>query len=355
MANPPETRDKFPEITIDRTSGVPLYLQIKDRILYEISVAGLTPGTVLPSIRNLANQLNVATATVRHAYASLETEGFVVPRQGKGMLVGELDVLPAASPPLFRDEVVRLFVTAIARANAVGAPASEIRDAFIQAFSQWAGRPSVIFVGAERGFLEHYRPFLMNALKPLRVSVSVMLLRDLESQHLREITWLTPPLCLVTLVRSYSRVRESVGDSRIPIIAMALSLSEETKRRLMNIGHDSRVTLVAEPSNIAGFQHLVEQYATLDEPLVCRTPEADDLADVLDQTDVVIYSLRVSDMLTGVHVDPQMSIEIDFDPEPISMRRISEVVESQLGLETDSDQLRATICRIASSVTLAGS
>ena len=317
-------------IAVDRESGLPLYLQIKDRILYEISVANLPPGTILPSIRQLATQLNVATATVRHAYASLEAEGFVVTRQGKGMLVGELNVYPSVENVPYLEQIVSLFSNAIARAHATGASITEIKAAITQSLARWEGMPQVIFVGAEPAYLEHYRPYLLEAIKPLAVDVTAVLLEDLEQHLLSALDWLVPPLCVVTLVRSYARVRKLIDDSHIPIIAMALNLSDETRRRLMEIPHDAQIVLVAERSNLAGFHHQAEQYLTVDTPLVPQPIETGDLAGTIAHADVVLHSLRTRQATVNAAQARSQLIELHFDPDPLSLARIHDVVTTRL-------------------------
>ena len=58
-------------ITIDRASGLPIYLQIRHQLVYEIALGRLQAGAPLPSIRQLAANLRVTTVTVRHAYDAL--------------------------------------------------------------------------------------------------------------------------------------------------------------------------------------------------------------------------------------------------------------------------------------------
>ena len=330
-----EVRPSLFSIAIDRESGLPLYLQIKDRILYEISVANLPPGTVLPSIRQLASQLNVATATVRHAYASLEAEGFVVTRQGKGMLVGELNAYPPVEDIPYREQIVSLFTSAIARAHATGTSMSEIKEAIVQAMARWEGLPKVLFVGAESTYLEHYRPYLLDAFKSLAVDVTAILLQDFEQQPLLASDWLVPPLCVVTLVRSYARVRKLIDDSHTPIIAMALHLSDETKRSLMEIPREAQTVLVSERSNLAGFQHLAEGYLTMDTPLVPQAVETGQLSEALAHADVVLHSLRTRQATINAAPSRSQLIELHFEPDPLSLARIREAVTMRLRSVSD--------------------
>jgi len=66
-----------------------LYQQIVDRIKREIAEGRLSPGTALPSFRQLAEVLLVSVITVKRAYEELEREGIIFRRQGLGTFVAE--------------------------------------------------------------------------------------------------------------------------------------------------------------------------------------------------------------------------------------------------------------------------
>ena len=66
-----------------------LYDQIVVGLKREISEGRLTPGTPLPSFRQLAADLMVSVITVKRAYEELEREGIIFRRQGLGTFVAE--------------------------------------------------------------------------------------------------------------------------------------------------------------------------------------------------------------------------------------------------------------------------
>lgn len=75
------------KIPIERQSDKPLYLQIRDRLQHLIQSGTLAPGQQLPSIRNLADTIQVNKLTVIEAYGMLEAEGLIHARQGAGYFV----------------------------------------------------------------------------------------------------------------------------------------------------------------------------------------------------------------------------------------------------------------------------
>ena len=74
-------------IIISNNSSVPIYEQIKNAIKDAIISNELKEEEMLPSVRNLANDLKISFLTVKKAYDELEAEGFIKTVQGKGSFV----------------------------------------------------------------------------------------------------------------------------------------------------------------------------------------------------------------------------------------------------------------------------
>lgn len=76
-------------ILLDPRSSDPLYIQILNQIKAAIVSGELEPGEKLPSMRNLANSLNVSVLTTKRVYEELEKEGYIFSQVGKGSFVTE--------------------------------------------------------------------------------------------------------------------------------------------------------------------------------------------------------------------------------------------------------------------------
>ncbi len=77
---------------LDLKSGVPFHRQIVDQIRYGIASRRLLPGEQLPTVRDLAVQLEINPNTVRKAYSDLELLGILDTQQGTGTFVGHQKV-----------------------------------------------------------------------------------------------------------------------------------------------------------------------------------------------------------------------------------------------------------------------
>ena len=74
---------------IDYNSGLPVWIQVKNRIAYLIGTGEYAPGDRLPTVRALAVDLDISYNTVNRAYMDLEREGYITTRKGRGTFVAE--------------------------------------------------------------------------------------------------------------------------------------------------------------------------------------------------------------------------------------------------------------------------
>jgi len=120
-------------IRISHDSAEPLYHQIAQQLRSLIVSGRLPPGTMLPSIRELAAETECSVITVRRVYQELEGEGLVYTRQGTGTFVADVG---AERRDRFRLEAVReTLVQALERVRMSGLTKKEIREAFEEALS----------------------------------------------------------------------------------------------------------------------------------------------------------------------------------------------------------------------------
>ncbi len=115
------------DIVLSKTSGVPIYEQVKEQLKAAILRGDAEEGEALPSIRGLARDLGVSVITTTRAYSDLAAEGFVTNVPGKGSYV-----LPR-NAELVRErvllEVSEHFADAVAQARLVDLAPAELHAA----------------------------------------------------------------------------------------------------------------------------------------------------------------------------------------------------------------------------------
>lgn len=105
-------------------SGAPLYRQLMDQLRVEIFSGRLAPGEMLPSVRQVAQDLEINPMTVSKAYSRLQEDGVLERVPGLGMRV------PAqrddGKQKDLRQRVLPLLRTAIEEASKAGLSRSEL-------------------------------------------------------------------------------------------------------------------------------------------------------------------------------------------------------------------------------------
>ena len=97
---------------IDYNSGLPVWIQVKNRIARLIGTGEYAAGDRLPTVRALAVDLDISYNTVNRAYMDLEREGYITTRKGRGTFVAErreagADRAAAAAIELVLDDMIR--------------------------------------------------------------------------------------------------------------------------------------------------------------------------------------------------------------------------------------------------------
>lgn len=75
------------QFEIHPSSGVPIYRQLMDQLRSLIASGRLAPGDLVPSVRQMAEELEINLMTVSKAYARLEADGVLERDRGIGMRV----------------------------------------------------------------------------------------------------------------------------------------------------------------------------------------------------------------------------------------------------------------------------
>jgi GntR family transcriptional regulator len=101
--------------TVHTSSGLPIYRQIMDQVCALIAGGRLSPGELLPSVRQLAAELEVNMMTISKAYARLEADGVIERVRGTGMRVREANARGTLSDR--RQELQPLVEQAVIRAR----------------------------------------------------------------------------------------------------------------------------------------------------------------------------------------------------------------------------------------------
>lgn len=84
---------------VDEDSGIPLWVQLRNRLIYLIDSGYYQEGDRLPTVRALAAEISVNYHTVNKVYTSLEHDGYISSKRGRGAFVSKKEADAGDSVP----------------------------------------------------------------------------------------------------------------------------------------------------------------------------------------------------------------------------------------------------------------
>jgi GntR family transcriptional regulator len=109
---------------LDLHSGMPVYRQIMDQVRGGIASGSLTAGDQLPTVRQLAVDLEINPNTVVRAYRELELGGLLETHQGTGTFISAQKMKRADSQR--ERQLAQIVGDCVARAGAAGFTVDEL-------------------------------------------------------------------------------------------------------------------------------------------------------------------------------------------------------------------------------------
>jgi len=118
-------------VSIDARDKTPIYAQLERGLRAAVATGRLKQGDQLPTVRQLAVELQVNANTVARVYADLERAGVLETRRGVGSFVSAS--ADKARPPREHEKRLKAFVTRLlADASAQGFSTDELTEEMIK-------------------------------------------------------------------------------------------------------------------------------------------------------------------------------------------------------------------------------
>ncbi len=76
-------------VQINKTNGIPLYIQLEEQIRMLMHRGELKPGDLMPTVRALAVELEINSNTISRVYRDLQRDGLLVLKRGVGTFVSD--------------------------------------------------------------------------------------------------------------------------------------------------------------------------------------------------------------------------------------------------------------------------
>ena len=123
-------------LELDFRSGVPIYLQVVERIRERIAAGKLKPGDQLPTVRALAQDLRVNFNTIARSYRILDEAGVISTQQGRGTYILEMPP-PGVSAGIRRKALQALTNRYLADSDRLGALPEEVVRLVEEQATRW--------------------------------------------------------------------------------------------------------------------------------------------------------------------------------------------------------------------------
>ena len=110
-------------ITIDETNGIPIWLQLRNRLIYLITSGYFEVGEKLPTMRELAVELGINYNTVSKVYQDIERDGYITSKRGRGTFVSDAYLANEGSADNEAESLVDAFIQ---QCSELGVPRQDI-------------------------------------------------------------------------------------------------------------------------------------------------------------------------------------------------------------------------------------
>jgi len=312
------------KIRLDRDLPVSLNQQLRGQIEYGIACSELPPGSQLPSVRELAAQLGIATATVSQVYKELQGAGLLKSQPGRGTFVAG-GGLGAAQNQERILELQRHIDALIGLAERLGISKGELASMVNARLGRHNSLEPLhlsfvgIFPEATRAYVADLRLMLQPADR-----IEAVVLKQLEADPklLRAVRRCD---LVVTMANRKAQVQGILGP-KVPVVGLGFIPSERTRLALAELGPRTRLGILSTfPEFLPTMKAGVEGFAShLDPPLTAVLGDAESVARLVSSCDVIVYATGSEAVLEGLpervrafeyrHIPDPRSVERDLKP-----------------------------------------
>jgi DNA-binding transcriptional regulator YhcF (GntR family) len=324
------------EFYIERNLPITLVEQIKGQIVYAISHGKLRPATAMPSVRELASELDVAPMTITRVYRELVEEQLLETKPGVGTFVADITSIHQgrASRDGSRnlEQIADAFVQ---RALAFGHTPSQVRDTVLERLDVHSSSRTAAcaaLVGNFKLATEAYAREAERILQDLNVRILPVLRSELQADLPGVIARLQGIEVVIAVPTRLQEIRTLLEPYGFCVMAVAFQVSPETRRRVAAIQPRARVGVVATyPEFLSSLLEGVIAYGLPEaHPLYAFVDQETQVREMLAQVDVVVYASGSEKILEWLP-DGMEAFEYRHVPDPASLNRLRPLLEERQG------------------------
>lgn len=312
------------KMRIEREGSIAPVHQIAHSIRHAIATSRLIPGETLPSVRQLAAQLEVTPATVGRGYALLQDEGLLTARTGSSTVVAGLADIENAALRRSGEAAGEVIAKTIETLTGMGLSFEEIRIIFSQKLNAVAGARYVVFVAGSTPVVDKYRNILEAEVRPLGFKVVACRLTEFQKptpELERILNRAVHLVCMLSFKRGVDAAL-SQSNRQLPVSILLTEVSTHSSAALAAIDPDKQVLVVAEPEYRNVTAGLIRNYIPEDQVRVASSSDPVSLRESIVASDVVIYTLGCVDLFKAAAPIGTESLLLEYNARSDSLARI---------------------------------
>lgn len=303
-------------IQLNRASGVPVFRQIIDQIVFMIEAGELKDGDRLPSSRLLAANLGVNRNTTARAYAELQQLGYLTSHGRAGMIVRRAE--QARQHLAKREQAVAALAEPVRHCVELGLTADEI--AMIAYHQSLRAQPTAIHVSFVECNEERAKSFAAELSETVNSTVRPLVLDSLTAADVASTD------LLVTTFFHHAEVRRSIHTmrpTRTPeVLAIVAAPHIKTLSRIARIPKGQRIGILYSTDDQAEAIRQSLADTGMENVQVLHGPEDS----AVEDCDLVIVPSENPDLAERVG-DRTPVVEFGNVLDPASRRMVSEIVD----------------------------
>lgn len=212
---------------IDPNVKVPIYQQLVDGIRSNIKSGRMPEGTRLPTVRELADMLQVAQGTIKRTYDELEQEGLIKKAQGRGTFV----CYSPAPPNSRKDKALAAIDRALREMEEMGFSVSEINIFLNLKLRELASHQDNIKIA----IIECNREILDQLQTQLRKLERIDLYTSLLSEMVAYPYNISEDMDIIVTTQTHAEAVEELIQDRRKVAKIALRMASKSVKQIVKL------------------------------------------------------------------------------------------------------------------------
>lgn len=323
------------QFLLDKENKVPLYLQLRDQIMYYISTGSLRANEQMPPVKILAKDLGINFQTVRKAYQELENDGLLDIKHGEGTFVSltnsamqaknagrNTNSKEADTQTLFADSAKKLIEQYLGQGLDFAEAKAIVENSFAE-IERSHQTPLIIFAECNQFQIKQISEILEQELK---LAVKPVRIENLEKELP---AWIDNgrKINVVTTGFHVNEVRNAVGELPVQIDILITNLNPKIRRLLETVGEKGKYSFICRDKESAIlYKELLKAELGYEQINLtsCTLSETEKVQNMLNSSDVLLSAPSVYEKVKKL-APPEKAVYNVFERvDPMSLKVVKD-------------------------------